>query len=102
MGTRTGDIDPGVVAYLNRSGMSVPDIDNLLNKKSGMLGLCGKNDFRDIAAAIAAGDADAKLAFDAVSYTHLDVYKRQRRKPPGRPPDWVLNVACLLYTSRCV
>lgn len=72
MGTRTGDIDPGVVAYLNRSGMSVPDIDNLLNKKSGMLGLCGKNDFRDIGAAIAAGDADAKLAFDI--YIHRLVF----------------------------
>nr|NLI50453.1 acetate kinase [Propionibacterium sp.] len=72
MGTRSGDIDPGIVAYLHRSGMEVAEIDALLNKKSGMLGLCGKNDFRDIAAAVEAGDADAKLAFDV--YIHRLVF----------------------------
>ncbi len=73
MGTRSGDIDPGVHAYLARSGgMSVDEIDTLLNKKSGMLGLAGKNDFRDIAAGIAAGDAASKLAFDV--YVHRLVF----------------------------
>ena len=68
MGTRSGDIDPGVHAYLCRSGLSIDEVDTLLNKKSGMLGLCGRNDFRDVATAIDEGDADAKLAFDV--YIH--------------------------------
>lgn len=68
MGTRSGDVDPGLHAYLARSGMTIDEIDTLLNKKSGMLGLAGLNDFRDIAAAIEAGDADAQLAFDV--YVH--------------------------------
>ena len=69
MGTRSGDIDPGIHAYLYRAGgLSMADIDNLLNKKSGMLGLAGVNDFRDISARMAQGDAAAKLAFDV--YVH--------------------------------
>ncbi len=68
MGTRSGDIDPGVHAYLCRSGLSIDEVDTLLNKKSGMLGLCGRNDFRDVGSAMAEGDADAKLAFDV--YIH--------------------------------
>ncbi len=68
MGTRSGDIDPGVHAYLCRSGLSIDEVDTLLNKKSGMLGLCGRNDFRDIGTAVEEGDAAAKLAFDV--YVH--------------------------------
>ena len=49
MGTRSGDIDPGVVFHLARTaGMSVDDLDVLLNRRSGMLGLAGVSDFRDI------------------------------------------------------
>ncbi len=69
MGTRSGDVDPGLHAYLSRQvGMSIDDIDTLLNKKSGMLGLCGVTDFRDINDLIAEGNADAKLALDV--YVH--------------------------------
>lgn len=68
MGTRSGDIDPGVVAYLVREGMTTDEVDTLLNKKSGMVGLAGKSDFRDIAAGIEAGDEASKLAFDV--YIH--------------------------------
>ncbi len=69
MGTRSGDVDPGLHAYLARQvGMSIDDIDTLLNKKSGMLGLCGVTDFRDINDLIAEGNADAKLALDV--YVH--------------------------------
>jgi len=69
MGTRSGDVDPGLHAYLCRAGgLSIDEVDTLLNKKSGMLGLCGKNDFRDIAEAKAAGDEAARLAFDV--YVH--------------------------------
>ncbi len=65
MGTRSGDIDPGVIFHLHRvAGMSVDQIDVLLNRKSGMIGLSGVNDFRDLHQLIAAGDADAQLALD--------------------------------------
>ncbi len=47
MGTRSGDVDPGLHGFLAaESGMSITEIDAFLNKKSGMLGLCGANDFR--------------------------------------------------------
>ncbi|MDR2704048.1 MAG: acetate kinase [Cellulomonadaceae bacterium] len=63
MGTRSGDIDPAVVFHLQReAGMSTNDIDNLLNKKSGMLGLCGASDMREVEAAAAAGEPAAVVA----------------------------------------
>ncbi|MFV0405291.1 MAG: acetate kinase [Propioniciclava sp.] len=64
MGTRSGDVDPGIVFYLHREAGFSPDaIDALLNKKSGMIGLAGVSDFRDIATRIDAGDERAQLAF---------------------------------------
>ena len=70
MGTRSGDIDPGVFAYLGReAGMSSQDVDDLLNKESGMAGMAdGLSDFRDIQAKIEAGDPHARLAMDV--YIH--------------------------------
>ena len=64
MGTRCGDIDPAVVLYLVRQGMSADDIDKLLNKKSGLLGVAGigSSDMRDIIAAAEAGNEQAKRA----------------------------------------
>lgn len=63
MGTRSGDIDPSVVFYLIKNlGYSVDEANDLLNKKSGMLGLTGFSDNRDIAAAAAAGDEKSKEA----------------------------------------
>ncbi len=63
MGTRSGDIDPGLHPYLRRElGWDVDRIDSELNKKSGMFGLTGKTDMRDIEAMMEAGDADAELA----------------------------------------
>ncbi|MFI9052853.1 acetate kinase [Streptomyces sp. NPDC053427] len=65
MGTRSGDIDPAVTFHLKRvAGMSVDEIDELLNKKSGLIGLCGDNDMREIRRRIDEGDARAGLAFD--------------------------------------
>ncbi len=65
MGTRSGDLDPGMIAYLHReAGMSTDAIDNLLNKKSGMLGLTGASDMRDVESAMEEGDERAKLAWD--------------------------------------
>ncbi|QLQ14570.1 MAG: acetate kinase [Micropruina sp.] len=73
MGTRTGDIDPGIHAYLGRVlDLDLAGVDNLLNKKSGMLGLTGLTDFRDINEAIGAGDARAKLGYDV--YVHRLVF----------------------------
>ena len=52
MGTRTGDIDPAVALHLQRqAGMSAEEVDALFNKSSGMKGLCGANDLREIHAA---------------------------------------------------
>lgn len=60
MGTRTGDIDPGIHAYLHReAGLSLDEVDILLNKQSGMQGLTGHTDFRDITAAAEGGDQRA-------------------------------------------
>ncbi|NWF25094.1 acetate kinase [Streptomyces sp. PKU-EA00015] len=69
MGTRSGDIDPAVTFHLMRvAGMSADEIDVLLNKKSGLVGLCGDNDMREIRRRVDAGDERAKLAFDI--YVH--------------------------------
>jgi acetate kinase len=69
MGTRSGDIDPTVIFYLvNQLGYDSEQISNLLNKRSGMLGLTGFSDMRDITKAIKAGDKDAQLAYDMYAY----------------------------------
>jgi len=69
MGTRSGDIDPAVFSYLNQQvGMGVDDIDALLNKQSGLKGLAGVNDFREVLSRVDAGDEDARLALDV--YVH--------------------------------
>ena len=68
MGTRSGDIDPGALLHLLREGMSVEDVDSLLNKRSGMKGLTGDNDLRQVHAAAATGDAHAVEALEV--YVH--------------------------------
>jgi acetate kinase len=69
MGTRSGDIDPGVVMYLRRAaGMDVDEIDAVLNRQSGLKGLCGENDFRALTERVEAGDPDATLAYNV--YIH--------------------------------
>ncbi|NEB06519.1 acetate kinase, partial [Streptomyces sp. SID13726] len=61
MGTRTGDIDAAVVFHLARNaGMSIDEIDVLFNKRSGVKGLSGVNDFRELRRLIDAGDEDAR------------------------------------------
>jgi acetate kinase len=63
MGTRSGDVDPALAIVLARQGMSPDQVDEVLNRKSGLLGLSGVSaDFRDVEAAAAAGNARAKLA----------------------------------------
>lgn len=65
MGTRSGDIDPGVLLYMLRRGLSVDEIDDALNYRSGLLGVGGAgSDMRDVLAAVAQDDSKAKLAVD--------------------------------------
>ena len=69
MGTRSGDLDPGVVAHLHRvGGLDIEEIDTLLNKQSGMKGLAGANDLREVHARADAGDADAAEALEVFCY----------------------------------
>jgi acetate kinase len=69
MGTRSGDIDPGVITYLWRTaGMSVDEIETMLNRHAGMLGLGGEIDFRVVHQRIESGDEAAQLAYDV--YIH--------------------------------
>jgi acetate kinase len=70
MGTRSGDLDPGVVLYLVRNlGLSAETVDALLNKKSGLAGLAdGRSDMRDLIAAAQQGDVHARQAFDCFVY----------------------------------
>jgi acetate kinase len=67
MGTRAGDLDPGVILYLLRNGRS--DLDDLLNHRSGLLGISeSSGDVRTLQDAAAAGDAKAELALDVFAY----------------------------------
>jgi acetate kinase len=69
MGTRSGDVDPGLHTFLhNELGMSVGDIDAMLNKQSGLKGMAGVNDFRELEQRRASGAEDAQLAFEV--YVH--------------------------------
>jgi len=63
MGTRSGDIDPAIVFHLHReAGLGFEELDSLLNRGSGLLGLTGSGDMRDVQTAAAAGNADAEAA----------------------------------------
>jgi len=69
MGTRCGDIDPAVVFHLARAtGASLPELEALLNDRSGLLGLAGDGDMREVLRRAAGGDADARLALDVYCY----------------------------------
>ncbi|GMA32226.1 acetate/propionate family kinase [Litorihabitans aurantiacus] len=76
MGTRSGDLDPAIVIHLHRNGgLSVDEIDDLLNRRSGVKGLAGVSDMRELRALVDAGDEDARLA--------LEVYLLRLRKYVG-------------------
>ena len=65
MGTRSGGIDPSIIKFVVDEGnMSLDDVLNDLNKNSGLKGICGKNDFRDVMDLINEGNEQAKLAYD--------------------------------------
>ncbi|SEI07329.1 MULTISPECIES: acetate kinase [unclassified Leifsonia] len=65
MGTRSGDLDPAVLIHLaRRAQLSTDDLDELLNRRSGLLGLSGRSDMRDVREAANAGDESARLALE--------------------------------------
>ena len=69
MGTRSGDLDPGALMFIaDQKGYSVAEIDRVLQKESGLKGICGSNDMRDIHARAAEGDERARLALDMFIY----------------------------------
>ena len=69
MGTRSGDVDPGVLLHLLREGESVDGLDTMLNRRSGLLGLSGvSNDLRDVWAAADDGNEDAAAALEVYAY----------------------------------
>jgi acetate kinase len=69
MGTRSGDLDPSIPFFMaDHLGMSLDDIDNLLNKESGLRGICGHNDMREIIERMEAGDQRAQIAIDLYTY----------------------------------
>lgn len=92
MGTRAGDIDPGVLIYLARQrGMSVEEIDADLNGESGLEGLCGVSDLRDVLQREASGDPRARLA--------LDVYVYRIRKYIGAYTAALGHVDAIVFTA---
>jgi len=69
MGTRCGDLDPAVSFYLRReTGMPEKDLESLLNKGSGLKGICGANDMREILQMANRGEPQAQLALELYSY----------------------------------
>ena len=79
MGTRSGDIDPAIIFYLVRkTGLSNDEMESLLNKHSGLKGICGVNDMREIARLAAEGNGQARLAIEMYCYRikkYIGAYK---------------------------
>ena len=69
MGARSGDIDPAIPKFLSDNlNMNIAEIDDMLNKQSGLKGICGSNDMRDIHKEIAAGNDKARTALEMYCY----------------------------------
>ena len=69
MGTRSGDIDAGVLFHLARvAGLDIEQLDRLLNRESGLLGMAGQSDMREVRRLADAGDQAARLAIDVYAY----------------------------------
>jgi acetate kinase len=92
MGTRSGDIDPAIVFFLLERGMKPDELNNLLNKESGLKGLSGiSNDLRDIEEAAELGDRNAADA--------LDVYAHKVRQYIGAYAAEIVKVDILVFTG---
>jgi acetate kinase len=93
MGTRSGSVDPGILTFLMRQGqLAGQEIDNVLNQKSGLLGISGlSSDMRDILAGIQQGHERAKLAFD--------IYVHRLRAAIGSMAAVLGGVDALVFTA---
>ncbi|HSK27931.1 MAG TPA: acetate kinase [Jiangellales bacterium] len=92
MGTRSGDVDPSLAPHLGRvAGLGVDEVDRALNKSSGLLGLTGANDLREVHRLAAAGDEDAALA--------LEVYCHRIRKYVGAYSAVLGRVDAVVFTA---
>jgi acetate kinase len=92
MGTRSGDVDPAIIEFLEKRGYSGAEVNALLNKKSGLLGLSGiSNDLRDLEAEAAKGTQRAVLA--------LEVYAHRVRKYVGAYMANLVKVDALVFTG---
>ncbi len=92
MGTRSGDIDPAIIDFLDRRGYTTAEVNALLNKKSGLLGLSGiSNDLRDLEAEAAKGNQRALQA--------LEVYAYRVRKYVGAYVANLVKVDALVFTG---
>ena len=93
MGTRCGSIDPAIVPFLvNRMGATPKEIDTMMNKKSGMLGVSGvSSDFRDLWAAKAEGNERAALA--------LDMFSQSVKRLIGAYAADLDGVDCIVFTA---
>jgi acetate kinase len=92
MGTRSGDLDPAVLLYLQRNaGLDVDELDTLLNRQSGLLGLSGHSDMREVTTAAEAGDPNATLA--------LEVYLHRIRHYIGAYLAILGRVDALVFTA---
>jgi acetate kinase len=92
MGTRSGDLDPAILFYLNReSGLDMDTLDTLLNKESGLKGICGENDMRTISEAAEQGDHQARLA--------LTIFCYRLKKYIGAYMAALGGVDCIVFTG---
>ncbi len=92
MGTRSGDLDPAILLYLGREGgLDMDAIDALLNKQSGLKGICGENDMRTISEAAERGDSRARIALTMFCY--------RIRKYIGAYMAALGGVDCIVFTG---
>jgi len=92
MGTRSGDIDPGAVLHLGRrAGMSIDDLDELLNRHSGVYGVSGRGDMRDVQHAALNGDDEAEAA--------LAVYRHRIRRYVGAYTAQLGGLDAVVFTA---
>ncbi len=92
MGTRSGDLDPAILFYLSReSGLDMDALDTLLNKESGLKGICGENDMRTISQSADQGDGQARLA--------LTIFCYRLKKYIGAYMAALGGVDCIVFTG---
>jgi len=95
MGTRCGSIDPSIIDYISKErGLSISEINEILNKKSGLLGMCGKNDFRDVTALAESGNENAINAIKIMENSITKYIANYYLELDG-------NVNALVFTAGC-